>query len=145
MSQKKVLETGVSLCIVAGLLLGGSSPARASDEANRLLYLRYCSACHGRSGKGDGLVGTLLQTRPTDLTQIAKKHGGEFPTGEVEMVIDGRTTVRAHGAPDMPVWGEEFRQEAATSGAQSSWQSANQESRRKIAFIASYIKSIQEK
>ena len=73
--------------------LGLSKSADAQD-ANRLLCRRYCGACHGPHGKGDGTVGTLFQA-PTDLTQIAKKHGGEFPTGEIEMVIDGRTAVGA--------------------------------------------------
>ena len=129
----------------AALLLGGSRPVQAADarDANRLLYRRYCGACHGPNGKGDGLVGTLLQTKPTDLTEIAKKHGGDFPTAEIEMVIDGRTTVRAHGEPDMPVWGEILREQAA--GSQPGTQSANEQARRKIAFITAYIKSIQEK
>jgi len=147
MKRKRTSALVGRLFVGVALLLGGLRPVRADDaqDANRLLYLRYCGACHGPHGKGDGTVGTLFQTKPTDLTQIAKKHGGEFPTAEIEMVIDGRTATGAHGAPDMPVWGEVLREEAATSGSQAGWQSANQDARRKLAFITAYIKSIQEK
>jgi mono/diheme cytochrome c family protein len=70
------------------------------------MYLKYCGACHGPGGKGDGIAGTFMRPKPADLTQIARKNGGEFPFERTMEVIDGRRTVRAHGDPDMPVWGE---------------------------------------
>ena len=50
---------------------------QAGDEAGRPLYLRYCAACHGREGRGDGPVAPALGGN-TDLTQIAATHGDQF-------------------------------------------------------------------
>jgi len=52
----------------------------------------------------------LLTVRPMDLTQLSKKHQGQFPFWQVYRVIDGREEVKGHGTRDMPIWGEVFRQ-----------------------------------
>jgi len=52
----------------------------------------------------------LLTVRPTDLTQLSKKHQGQFPFWQVYRIIDGREEVKGHGTRDMPIWGEVFRQ-----------------------------------
>jgi mono/diheme cytochrome c family protein len=127
------------LLIAAPLMFGAMARAADTDNPDKALYLRYCGACHGPEGKGDGVAGTFIRPKPADLTQIAKKHGGEFPTLHVMEVIDGRNTPRAHGDPDMPVWGEIF-QEGST------WDSARKaEVKRKIMVITDYLRSIQEK
>jgi mono/diheme cytochrome c family protein len=141
-------RTGASLAVLSlsVLLLCGTRVEAAQKagkkDANGQLYVKYCGSCHGPDGKGNGILAGVLQTKPADLTQIAKKHGGEFPTGDIEMFIDGRTNVRAHGDPDMPVWGEVLSDQAMTSPGGGS---ARAEARRKIVFITEYIKSIQEK
>ncbi len=39
-------------------------------KQGKALYERYCSACHGKKGLGDGrYVATELTPKPTDLTQ----------------------------------------------------------------------------
>ncbi|HYC21841.1 MAG TPA: c-type cytochrome [Candidatus Bathyarchaeia archaeon] len=126
--------------IVAAALVSAAPVARASEAANKQLYLKYCGSCHGPDGKGDGVLSGVLQTKPADLTQIAKKNGGEFPTAEVAKVINGSKTMRAHGDPDMPVWGEVFKQQASSGSS-----SRKSQAQAKIAFITAYIKSIQEK
>jgi len=126
--------------VVAVALVSAAPVARASEAANKALYLKYCGSCHGADGKGNGVLSGVLQTKPADLTQIAKKNGGEFPTAEVAKFINGTKTMRAHGDPEMPVWGEVF-QEQASSGSSSKKSQAHA----KIAFITAYIKSIQEK
>jgi mono/diheme cytochrome c family protein len=80
-----------------------------ADDPGQMLYLRYCGACHGPAGKGDGVAGKFMRPKPADLTGIAKAHGGAFPFDETMKVVDGRNSVRAHGDPDMPVWGETMR------------------------------------
>jgi mono/diheme cytochrome c family protein len=91
--------------------------AYARDEAGRSSYLRYCAACHGRDGHGDGPVAPALAERPTDLTQLAVTNGGTFALDAVVEAIDGTRTVRAHGVSEMPVWGEVFQ---PNSGSPSS-------------------------
>ncbi len=105
----------------------------------RAAYLRYCSACHGSGGKGDGVVSQLMSPKPTDLTQAAKANKGEFPFMRMMLIIDGRETIRAHGDPDMPVWGEVF---TAQAGMDMAAQSAV---RGKVLLITEHLNAIQEK
>ena len=104
------IERGTILSVAALVVMlavaAGTMKGRAEETPQKATYLKYCSACHGAEGKGDGVVAQLMRPKPTDLTQIAKQHGGEFPTLRVMQLIDGRETVRAHGDSDMPVWGE---------------------------------------
>jgi mono/diheme cytochrome c family protein len=89
---------------LAVLLVAGAAEA-GEMAGGRHLYLKYCSACHGPDGKGDGVVSGFLRPKPIDLTLLAKSHDGVFPTLTIVQVIDGRATPRAHGDADMPVWG----------------------------------------
>ncbi|MBI3783757.1 MAG: cytochrome c [Deltaproteobacteria bacterium] len=113
----------------------------AADSANaaKAAYLQYCSACHGEGGKGDGVVSQLMRPKPTDLTVLAKENNGEFPFAKVMASIDGRQTLRAHGDPNMPVWGEIFK---ADTGASMAGEGAI---RGKVLLITDHLKSIQQK
>lgn len=105
--RREVLPTIIGVVLFA--LTVPSNPVLGdAAEAGKSLYLKYCSSCHGPTGKGDGDVAAVMEPRPADLTQMARKAGGQFPFYAVVRMIDGRTTVRGHGDPDMPVWGELF-------------------------------------
>ena len=120
-------------------LVAGPVSAGGSDHPGRAMYLRYCGACHGPNGQGDGIAGTFMRPKPIDLTQIAKENGGTFPTIQVMRDIDGTQEVRAHGDPDMPVWGEVFRD-------QSTWDVARRaDTRGKLLVITEYLQTIQVK
>ena len=123
-----------AICVFAGV---ASISTAGEPSQPKALYLRYCSACHGDGGKGDGPVSGFLEKKPTDLTQIAKKAGGKFPYLETMKAIDGRTTIRAHGDPAMPVWSESFQRETTSDGYVYV--------RGQLMLITDYIESIQEK
>jgi len=72
------------------------------------LFRAYCASCHGDDGKGSGPAAGALNTRPADLTTIAQRHGGVFPSTLVRRIIAGDDVVVAHGSRDMPVWGPIF-------------------------------------
>jgi mono/diheme cytochrome c family protein len=74
-------------------------------------FRHACAVCHGLGGKGESVMTTLnlLTMRPPDLTQLRKKHQGQFPFWQVYRIIDGREEVKGHGTRDMPIWGEVFR------------------------------------
>ena len=108
-------------------------------DPGRAMYLRYCGACHGPQGAGDGIAGSFMTPKPPDLTQIARKNGGTFPFQRVMAYIDGAKDVRAHGDPVMPVWGELFR-------AEPSWDMSRRvEAQGKLMLITDYLRSIQAK
>jgi len=113
--------------------------AAAEDDPGKLAYMRYCSACHGPGGKGDGVVGTFMRPKPTDLTKLTKNGGGQFPSLWFMRVIDGRETIRAHGDADMPVWGEVFQAETGASLARRA------EVQGKIMLITDYVRGLQQK
>jgi len=94
------------LLLLAGtaLVLTSHWQVEAGAQGGELLYRRYCAACHGLQGHGDGPAGAALCPRPPDLTRL------ESGVRELMRQIDGRRTVRAHGSADMPVWGEVFEQ-----------------------------------
>jgi mono/diheme cytochrome c family protein len=110
-----------------------------SEEYGKKLYERYCSACHGYGGKGDGGIASLMRPKPPDLTQLSKKAGGTFPYHQVMRTIDGRETVRAHGDSDMPVWGTLFTEEEGESPQRHAV------ARGKLVLITDYLESIQDK
>ncbi len=73
------------------------------------MYHAYCAACHGSQAKGNGPAAPALKAAPTDLTMLAKQHGGEFPAADFEQVLTGQHTLAAHGDSEMPVWGQVFK------------------------------------
>ena len=48
----------------------GDRPVRTLDQ-QRQLFVQWCSACHGVSGRGDGSAAALLTTRPRNLVEDA--------------------------------------------------------------------------
>jgi mono/diheme cytochrome c family protein len=103
--------SGTALIACASLVTGCSVNEPQTDVRNlpgMQMYEQLCASCHGVGGKGDGPVAPLIKTGVPDLTRLAWRDGGEFPTEDVRRVIDGRWDKRAHGARDMPVWGWQF-------------------------------------
>jgi mono/diheme cytochrome c family protein len=101
------IVTPGSLARLSPLLLAlAAGCAREGGEraSGALLYQRYCASCHGVAGLGDGPVAGALVPPPTDLTRL------RAAVPYLMQSIDGRRTLRAHGAPAMPVWGEVFEQ-----------------------------------
>ncbi len=82
------------------------------EKIGKQEFVRSCAACHGESGRGDGLVAELLLVKPPDLTLIRKRHDGKFPASWVYRIIDGRNDLRPHGSMEMPIWGDRYRADA---------------------------------
>ncbi len=64
------------------LILVLAATARSAAAQSRIQdYQNYCADCHGLGGKGDGpsRLTIPMNPPPTDLTQMAKKNGGQFP------------------------------------------------------------------
>jgi mono/diheme cytochrome c family protein len=127
----------------AGVVLWGlwlfASPSWAAQQGpeGRAHYLRYCGACHGMDGKGDGTVSRSLKLKPVDLTQIQARNKGVFPSDKVMATIDGRARIGAHGDSKMPVWGEIFEKQAAGEKDRAAASAA------KVIAITEYLETIQ--
>jgi len=91
-----------------------TEPARALGPAfGQREFESNCTSCHGMSGRGGGPLVGFLTKSPPDLTQLAKANGGVFPIARAYEVIEGGA-VAAHGTREMPVWGQDYRVQAAT-------------------------------
>ena len=80
-----------------------TSPASAQE-----MYTAYCAVCHGIDAKGRGPAADALKVPPSDLTTLAKRNGGKYPSDHVTNAIQGNLYVPAHGSREMPVWGREL-------------------------------------
>ena len=141
MRLHSILAISAATCLS---ILGGGEPVRAdalptAEEVGREYYLRYCAVCHGTDGRGKGDYANLLSVPPTDLTTLAKRsNDGQFPASDLAEVIDGRRNIRAHGDPEMPVWGERF--------SESDERNPNEEAavRSEVRFLVDYLRTVQE-
>ena len=92
--------------VIVTLLVGFNLPGWAQEpDVGKIEYQWSCVVCHGVDGKGTGPLAAELNTKPADLTTIAKRNNGVFPINRVYETIDGRQQVKSHGPREMPVWG----------------------------------------
>lgn len=127
-----------SLCLLLLPLFAGVVHAQAIDEySGQETYMRFCAACHGESGMGDGPVAAGLPITVPDLTRLRKKGGEQFPEALLRKIIDGQEVVIVHGTRYMPVWGYEFWVE----------EGADDQARESVTVIVNnlvdYLRSIQ--
>ena len=153
MMKRKYLMACV---VLGGLMIAGAEAVAASGTTGTPLvsegislelgqrdYRTYCSACHGPGGKGDGTLAEYLTLAVPDLTKLTKLNAGQFPAERVADVVDGRADVKVHGMRDMPVWGDWFNREAASSDTGKAAREMIVNDR--IASLINYLKSIQVK
>ena len=87
----------------------GATQEKADPLNGVTLYRNYCASCHGVDGKGVGPMAEWLRITTPDLTRIAKREGGKFPSARVQRIISGEENIVAgHGTREMPVWGPVF-------------------------------------
>ncbi|HEY1264096.1 MAG TPA: cytochrome c [Terriglobales bacterium] len=92
----------------------GPPPVPAA-EVNSLegaaIYKQHCATCHGMDARGHGPMSMALKARTPDLTRIAQRNGGKFPSRRVRTTIEGASAdASAHGNREMPVWGPIFHE-----------------------------------
>ncbi len=141
----KIDEARFITAFAIALLLQLSVDAEARADDPHLGIIEYelsCMPCHGIEGRGDGPRAKTLKTAPADLTQIARYNKGKFPRQKVVDIIDGRTTVPAHGQREMPVWGDRYRTSAQTNEP-GAW--IDRRVREQIAALAKYLEILQER
>jgi mono/diheme cytochrome c family protein len=100
------------------------------------LYKRDCAVCHGNDLKGNGPAPPPFKDVPPDLTKLAKSHGGKFPEKYFDDVLRNGVVIPAHGSPEMPTWGADFRTREHLDSEQVTL---------RITSLSNYIKSLQEK
>lgn len=108
-----------------------TSPASGAE-----MYKTYCAVCHGTDAKGNGPAAEALKVPPTDLTTLATRNGGKYPSMKVSAMLRGEEILAAHGTKEMPIWGNLF---LSISGGHEA------EVQQRITNLNKYIESIQKK
>lgn len=107
-----------------------------SPASGKEMFVSYCASCHGKDAKGDGPAANALKQLPADLTTLAKRNGGKYPTDKVTSILRGQTKLMAHGDQEMPVWGPVFWRLS---------QGREEQVQMRIANLNRYLESLQEK
>jgi mono/diheme cytochrome c family protein len=131
-------RTAVVLALAAGAAAEQSAYDPVLAQLGAPLFVRHCAACHGVGGRGDGPAAEAMRKPPADLTAIAARRAGVFPTSEIALFIDGRFEIPPHGSREMPVWGQRFGTDVPDPGLGDSIARGN------IASLVEYLKSIQQ-
>ena len=108
----------------------------APSNSGKEMFKSYCAVCHGIDARGNGPAASALKTPPPDLTVLAQKNGGKYPSAHVASVIRGQAALAAHGSQDMPVWGPLFS--SISQGREAQVQ-------QRISNLVSYIETLQAK
>lgn len=139
---KRIQLLGLTTAMVVAIAVAQENevkhvPAKQTSAASgEQMFNNYCAACHGKDGKGGGPAAAALKTAPTDLTTLAQKNGGKYPSTHVSAAIQGDATIPAHGTKDMPIWGSLFWQMSQGHGS---------EVQLRITNLNKYIESLQQK
>ena len=138
------------MCMVAMLVAGlGITRAQESNPtvkreaapitspaSGKEMFVSYCASCHGKDAKGDGPAANALKQLPADLTTLAKRNGGKYPSDKVTSILRGQPKLMAHGDQEMPVWGPVFWRMS---------QGREEQVQMRIANLNHYLESLQEK
>jgi nucleotide-binding universal stress UspA family protein/mono/diheme cytochrome c family protein len=124
------------MLLVAPAIAAAQAPVTMKQSVPGAEFFRtYCAACHGDSARGDGPLAASMKRKPANLTEIARRNGGEFPSDLVFRTIDGSQPVRGHGGPDMPAWGDALMRSRDAGDAESV--------KKMIQSLVDYLESLQ--
>ncbi|MGI9292062.1 MAG: c-type cytochrome [Gammaproteobacteria bacterium] len=123
---------------LSALFFSLSATAQVIDEySGEETYMRFCAACHGEDGTGEGPVSAGLPITVPDLTRLQQRSGDKFEADLLRKIIDGREVVIVHGTRYMPVWGYEFWVEEGADDA------ARERVETIVDNLIDYLRSIQ--
>lgn len=106
---------------------------QTSPGSGKEMFGTYCAPCHGLDGKGDGPAAAALKKKPADLTQLAEKNKGKFPSAHVYAILK-QADSPVHGSKEMPIWGTLF----------SSVSNSDAEVHMRITNLVNYVQTLQK-
>jgi mono/diheme cytochrome c family protein len=148
MPVTKFISLAVIVMLVSASAVAQQTPAQTSStvkhapitntaaNSGKEMFNSYCAVCHASNGKGGGPAASALKTSPADLTLLAQKNGGKYPSAHVASLIRGRAALPSHGSQDMPIWGPLFS--SISQGHESLVQ-------QRTANLVAYVETLQAK
>jgi mono/diheme cytochrome c family protein len=92
--------------LAAGAAQAAEPASTSQQDLGQRTYEAYCGLCHGFGG-ATGMFADALKKSAPDLTQIAKRNGGQFPERKVDSIIrDGG--ISGHGTMRLLTWEKYF-------------------------------------
>ena len=89
--MRTILTRTLIFAFTMAAVIAMISFARPQDaDQGQVQFLLNCAGCHGTDAKGSGPQSAKLDTKPADLTVLAKRNHGLFDAGKVYQMIDGR-------------------------------------------------------
>ena len=142
-----IRRTFLVSCLVATAMVFGTATRHAQAQrpitpplgmpsfSGSDIFRFYCAGCHGPGGKGDGPAAAALKRSPPDLTTIAARNEGRFPSEALVRYVAGDSEPpTAHGSREMPVWGPIF----------SSFEPHDRLTRIRIENVVAFIETLQK-
>lgn len=76
------------------------------------IFRDHCATCHGSDAHGNGPAASALKHKLPDLTTLALRNGGNFPSIHVRNIVLLGTDelLPSHGSKEMPIWGPIFHE-----------------------------------
>ncbi|WP_416881302.1 c-type cytochrome [Marivita sp.] len=124
-----------------GLIAACTPDEMPVPSDGRALFMENCAVCHGADAKGNGPMARAMAKAPPDLTLIALRNGGDFPSVRVLSTIDGYTKSSLSG-PGMPEFGALLDGELVPLDTGDGVLTPTP---RKLVALLEYIQSIQAK
>jgi len=144
-STKDIVQLRMSLLVFIALvsavvaIFGQDKSPRVSPRPvdGASIFRSHCAACHGQDGQGNGPASKALKEKVPDLTKLAERNNGLFPTSHVLTIImfGADHLSPAHGSKEMPIYGPIFHE------IESDQDSGNV----RLQNITKYLESIQRK
>jgi hypothetical protein len=104
-SMRALIYIGVFslLCVAPASTYAQSKAPSPSVGNGQETFQQSCAVCHGKQGKGNGMAASSLNPPPSDLTTLAKRNGGAFPSAHLVAVLKGTDSSKAHSST-MMIW-----------------------------------------
>jgi mono/diheme cytochrome c family protein len=127
---------GTGITQTTGKTLKTVPISQSQSDSGRQMYQDYCAACHEMDGTGSGPAAEFLKVPPPDLTTMAKRHNEKSVALKTKSVLVFGSGSKAHGALEMPLWGQLFN---SLTGPE------RQVVQLRIGNLSEYVESIQKK
>jgi mono/diheme cytochrome c family protein len=131
----RIRIAGVPLLVLLSACAPETMPEASEGAA---FFAQNCVSCHGGGGRGDGPAAAGLEPAPTDLTQLAARNGGTFPTARALSFIYGDPE-QGHLARVMPQFGGAMADDLVPVEVDGTLTPTP----RTLAALLSYLRSIQ--
>ncbi len=105
---KKLILASAAVLFIAGMVRAAEAPKRTPElvEKGRTDFAKYCAACHGPKGEGDGPAARALKPKPRNLVTEPLKSGATVAGvhGTLETGVQGTAMASFKHLPDEDRW-----------------------------------------